>query len=199
MHSLPNLEPVCCSCPVLTVASWPAYRFLRRQVRWSGIPTFLRIFNLLWSTQSQKATKSLELSRTFKLRDPQQSCPSGSFCLWPRRPVTGWCCGFTWLLASVVTALEVLRFTLHEARGLHRAYMLYKRQQTWFPMASTKSREALESPVIVFEQTGMRKRVARGIFWNFQVLKAKAQLTTAWKTRNSGYFQPARFVYFSTQ
>ena len=23
-------------CPVLTVASWPAYRFLRRQVRWSG-------------------------------------------------------------------------------------------------------------------------------------------------------------------
>jgi len=25
-------------CPVLTVASWPAYRFLRRQVRWSVIP-----------------------------------------------------------------------------------------------------------------------------------------------------------------
>jgi len=25
-------------CPVLTVASWPAFRFLRRQVRWSGIP-----------------------------------------------------------------------------------------------------------------------------------------------------------------
>ena len=25
-------------CPVLTVASWPTYRFLRRQVRWSCIP-----------------------------------------------------------------------------------------------------------------------------------------------------------------
>ena len=25
-------------CSVLTVSSWPAYRFLRRQVRWSGIP-----------------------------------------------------------------------------------------------------------------------------------------------------------------
>jgi len=25
-------------CPVLTVASWLAYRFLKRQVRWSGIP-----------------------------------------------------------------------------------------------------------------------------------------------------------------
>ena len=38
-------------CPVLTVASWPAYRFLRRQVRWSGIPISLKIFHsLLWST-----------------------------------------------------------------------------------------------------------------------------------------------------
>ena len=41
-------------CLVLTVASWPAYRFLRRQVRWSGIPIPLRIFHsLLWSTQSK--------------------------------------------------------------------------------------------------------------------------------------------------
>ena len=31
-------------CLVLTVTSWPAYRFLRRQVRWSGIPIYLRIF-----------------------------------------------------------------------------------------------------------------------------------------------------------
>ena len=37
-------------CPVLTVASWPAYRFLR----WSGIPISWRIFHsLLWSTQSK--------------------------------------------------------------------------------------------------------------------------------------------------
>ena len=42
------------SCPVLTVASWPAYRFLRRQVRCSGIPIPLRIcHSLLWSTQSK--------------------------------------------------------------------------------------------------------------------------------------------------
>ena len=31
-------------CPVLTVASWPVYRFLKSQVRWSGIPFSLRIF-----------------------------------------------------------------------------------------------------------------------------------------------------------
>ena len=36
-------------CPVLTVASWLAYRFLKRQVRWFGIPISLRIFHsLLW-------------------------------------------------------------------------------------------------------------------------------------------------------
>ena len=38
-------------CPVLTIASWPAYRFLRKQVRWSGIPVSVRIFHsLMWST-----------------------------------------------------------------------------------------------------------------------------------------------------
>ena len=36
---------VCFSCPVLTIASWPACRFLSRQVRWCGIPIFLRIFH----------------------------------------------------------------------------------------------------------------------------------------------------------
>ena len=41
-------------CPVLTVAFWPAYRFLKRQVRWSGIPISWRIFHsLLWSTWSK--------------------------------------------------------------------------------------------------------------------------------------------------
>ena len=41
-------------CPVLTIASWPAYRFPRRQVRWSGIPISFRIFHsLLLSTQSK--------------------------------------------------------------------------------------------------------------------------------------------------
>ena len=58
MYSFPNLEPVCYSmssssfffffsCPVLTVASWPAYRFLRRQVRWSGMPISFRIFQFV--------------------------------------------------------------------------------------------------------------------------------------------------------
>ena len=41
-------------CPALTIVSWSAYRFLKRQVRWSHIPISWRIFHsLLWSTQSK--------------------------------------------------------------------------------------------------------------------------------------------------
>ena len=63
-------------CPVLTVASWPAYRFLRRQVRWSGIPISFRIFHsLLWSTQSKALAKSIKQKLFF----------SGTLLLF-------WCC-----------------------------------------------------------------------------------------------------------
>ena len=48
-------------CLVLTIASWPAYRFLRRQVRWSGIPVSGRFFHsLLWSTQSKTLVWSMK-------------------------------------------------------------------------------------------------------------------------------------------
>ena len=50
----PILNQSIVPCSVLTVASFPAHRFLRRQIRWSGISISLRIFhNLLWSTQSK--------------------------------------------------------------------------------------------------------------------------------------------------
>ena len=50
----PILNQSVVPCPVLTVASWPAYRFIKRQVRWSGIPMSFKIFpSLLWSTQSK--------------------------------------------------------------------------------------------------------------------------------------------------
>ena len=48
-------------CPILAVASWPAYRFHRRQVRWSGISISLRIFHrLLWNTQSKALAESMK-------------------------------------------------------------------------------------------------------------------------------------------
>ena len=47
----PVLNQSAVPCLVLTVASWPTCRFLRRQVRWSITPISLRIFHsLLWST-----------------------------------------------------------------------------------------------------------------------------------------------------
>ena len=58
-----NIQPWCTSfpiwnqsvvpCPVLNVASWPSYRFLRRQVRWPSIPISWTTHSLLWSTQSK--------------------------------------------------------------------------------------------------------------------------------------------------
>ena len=48
-------------CPVLTITFWPAYRFLRRQIRWSSTPVSWRIFHsLLWSTQSKALAWSVK-------------------------------------------------------------------------------------------------------------------------------------------
>ena len=44
---VPILNQSVVPCPVLTIASWPAYRFLRQQVMLSGIPISLRIFHSL--------------------------------------------------------------------------------------------------------------------------------------------------------
>ena len=44
-HSFPNFEPIV-PHPFLTVASWPAYRFLRRKVRWFGEPNSLEEFSI---------------------------------------------------------------------------------------------------------------------------------------------------------
>ena len=55
-------------CPVLIVASWAAYRFFKRQVRWSGIPVSWRIFHsLLWSTQWKASAQSVKEKKMFFL------------------------------------------------------------------------------------------------------------------------------------
>jgi len=46
----PILSQFIVPCPVITAASRPTYRFLRRQIGWSGIPMSLRILHsLLWN------------------------------------------------------------------------------------------------------------------------------------------------------
>ena len=57
-----NIQPWCTPFPIwnrfivpclfLTVVCWPANRYIRRQVKYYGIPISLRIFHIfLWSTQ----------------------------------------------------------------------------------------------------------------------------------------------------
>ena len=61
-------------CPVLTVASWPVYKFLNRQVRCSGIPISFRISRVycdphiqrLWHSQKSRNRFFLELSSFFQ-------------------------------------------------------------------------------------------------------------------------------------
>ena len=55
---------------VLTVASWPAYSFLRRQVRWSGIPIFWKIFQFVGFGIISKAEVDIFLELSFFFSDP---------------------------------------------------------------------------------------------------------------------------------
>ena len=76
-------------CLVLTVASWPAYRFLRRQVRWSGVPISLRIFQFvvihtvkdfgIVSKAAAAASKSLQSCPTLR---PHRRQPTRLPCPW---------------------------------------------------------------------------------------------------------------------
>ena len=78
-----NIHPWCSPFPIwnqsifpclfLTVASWPEYRFLRRQVRWSGIPRYTddttlmvesegELKNLLMKVKEESEKAGLKLS-----------------------------------------------------------------------------------------------------------------------------------------
>ena len=52
-------------CPVLTVAPWPTNRFLRKQVKWSGIPISCKNFPVCCDPHSQ---------RFWRYRPPKQEC-----------------------------------------------------------------------------------------------------------------------------
>ena len=72
-------------CPVLTDASWPVYRFLRRQVRWDDISISLRIlYSLLWSKIISLLQLTVQFShvvvsdslRHHRLQHTRFPCPS---------------------------------------------------------------------------------------------------------------------------
>ena len=103
MYSFSYLEPVCCSMSS-SVASWPAYRFLKRHVRWSGIPISFRIFHgfFFCDPHSQKPWHS---------QKSRNKCFSGTLLLFP------WS-NRCWQLISGTsafskTSLNIRKFTVH--------------------------------------------------------------------------------------
>ena len=61
MYFFPILNQSVVPCLVLSVASRPAYRFLRRQINWPDDPISLRFFHsLLRSTQSKALAESMK-------------------------------------------------------------------------------------------------------------------------------------------
>ena len=56
-------------CPVLTVASWPAYRFLKRQVRWSGI---------MWNTEGKSLSPVWLFATAWTYQAPLWDFPGNS-------------------------------------------------------------------------------------------------------------------------
>ena len=63
-------------CLVLAVASWPAYRFLRRQVRWSDIPMSWRLFH---SLLCMRHNKSMRRQKDMTLKDELPRLVGGQY------------------------------------------------------------------------------------------------------------------------
>ena len=95
----PTLNQSFVPCPFLTVASWPAYRFLRRQVRWSGVPIskyfpqFVVIHTVKGFSQVNEAEVDVFLEFSCFLHDPTN--------------VEIWC-WFLYLFKTQLVHLEVL-------------------------------------------------------------------------------------------
>ena len=109
-------------CPVLTVASWPAYRFLKRQVRWSGIPISFRTFHsLLWSTQSKALGQSIKKKQIFFWNSLAFSMIQQMLAIWSPVPLPflkpAWTSGgsqftYCWSLAWRILSVTFLMYEM---------------------------------------------------------------------------------------
>ena len=102
-------------CPVLTAASWLVHRFLRRQVRWSGIPIMWRIFhNLLRSTQSKALAQSMK--QMFFWNSLAFSMIQRMLAIWSLVPLPflnpAWTSGSSWFVYCWSLAWRILSITL---------------------------------------------------------------------------------------
>ena len=104
--------------PVLTVASWTAYKFLKRQIRWSGIPISFRIFQFIVVHTAKgfgiviKAETDIFLELSCFFDDPEDA---GNLSLVPLpflKPA--WTTGSSWFTFCWSLAWRILSITLLE-------------------------------------------------------------------------------------
>jgi len=117
MFSFPSLEPVHCAMSGSNVAYGPAYRFRRRQLRWSGIPISWRIFHsLLWSMQSKTLTQSVKQKKMFWWNCLTFSMIQQMLAIWSPVPLpflnAAWTSGSSWFMYCQSLAWRILSFTL---------------------------------------------------------------------------------------
>ena len=82
--AFPILNQSIVPCLVLSVVSWPAYTFLRKQVRWYGIPISLRIFQfvLIYIVKSFSIVNKAEVDVFLELLIFRWSSGCWQFDLW---------------------------------------------------------------------------------------------------------------------
>ena len=98
-----NQSVVVVPCLVLTVASWSAYRFCRRQVRWSGIPISLRMLHNFFVIYTVKGFNVVNEAEVAAFLD------FPCFFLW-----FNGCCQFDlWLLCFSKSSLLIWNFSVH--------------------------------------------------------------------------------------
>ena len=152
-------------CPVLTVASRPAYRFLKRQVRWSGIPISFRIFHsLLWSTQS---IREMQVKSTIKISLQLSESLAAGVRTEPRTRIRGFVVtGFFADRAAVNPALQRREDDGPEEHHrpqsvqgpFHRLLHLLRPQETEWPQFQEQA-----------AKTKKETKVCQGESWAFQV------------------------------
>ena len=94
---------------------WPSYKFLTRQVRWSGIPISLRVFDsLLWSTQSKALVYSMNQQQLFSWNSLAFSMIQQMLAIWSLVP-----------LSLRTSAFTLLQWKHRPSRSLKNAFCCF--------------------------------------------------------------------------
>ena len=114
-HSFPSFEPVHYSMSSF-VASWPIYRFLRRQVRWSGIPITLRIFQFVVTHTVNGLSYSMKQKWMLFWNSLALSMIQRMLAIWSLVPLSFlnpvWTSGSSWFMYCWSLAWIILRIIL---------------------------------------------------------------------------------------